>query len=171
MFLFFLSLLLVCFTGSCLSQGSVTLHSHLLHECITFIYCCRFTPELFVLPLFYFLCIYCLSCFTHSKKKALFGHNPIKHSHIVAGFCIAASYRTLSNNLCCGWFGCVSNRDISWYLEAVIDSVLSLEVILFVFTSFARFVTPEGTSKNKHADLYGHSGLLLTQYEQLLYAV
>lgn len=37
----------------------------------------------------FFLCMYCLSpsCFTHTKKKGLFGYNPIKFSHTVGGLC------------------------------------------------------------------------------------
>lgn len=35
----------------------------------------------------FFLCMYCLSpsCFTHIKKKGIFGYNPIKFSHTVGG--------------------------------------------------------------------------------------
>ncbi len=44
----------------------MTLHSHLLHECIKFIYCCRFTPELFLLLFSFFASIVCLRLVLHT---------------------------------------------------------------------------------------------------------
>lgn len=108
-----------------------------------FIYCCRFTPELFLLSCVFFLCIYCLSPsgFTHNNNKAFLDTIPLNfHTLLVvcaSALLAPAMYRSDANSLLphavnetlgLGWRNFVAP-------EATMSSGYLLEVLLSVFDS------------------------------------